>query len=167
MAGVLRMSKFIYVVDTGYLDEFYKVDGYYDELAHKEIWLKINSAIKNKDRIYIPVPVIFELANHIAHIKNTNNRDKLANQFVNDIKNSLVKDSPFVLVPCQDFQSIENLIINLTQFAEKYSKQGIGLTDTAVYLQAKLLYTKYKSLKNYSVYILTKDKSLASRKLDV
>lgn len=83
------MKRPVYVVDTSYLVEYYKVDGHYKDYSHQQIWQRFNIAITNKNTIYIPVPVIFELANHIAHVKNGDNRQHLAQQFVCDIQNSL------------------------------------------------------------------------------
>lgn len=160
------MKKPVYVVDTSYLVEYYKVDGHYKENSHQQIWQRFDLAIKNQNTLYIPVPIIFELANHIAHIKDGNNRQQLAERFVSDIQNSLTKDSPFNLVPCQDFQSIEELAKNLVEFSNCYAKQGLGLTDTAVYLQAEQLFHSYKRLKNYSVHIWTRDKALKALEPD-
>lgn len=160
------MKKPVYVVDTSYLVEYYKVDGHYKEDSHKEIWQRFNVAISNKNTLYIPVPVIFELANHIAHIKNGIYRQKLAEQFVFDIQNSLTKDSPFNLVPCKDFESIEELAKNLVEFSNHYAKQGLGLTDTAVYLQAEQLAESYKRLKNYRIHIWTRDTALKALEPD-
>ena len=160
------MKRPVYVVDTSYLVEYYKVDGHYQEDSHQHILNKFETAFQNENEVYIPVPVIFELANHIAHVKDGNNRQQLAKKFVKDIQNSLINDSPFNLVPCKDFESIEELAKNLEQFSSQYAQQGLGLTDTSVYLQAEQLYQSYKRLKNYAVHIWTRDTALKAREPD-
>jgi len=161
------MKKPIYVVDTSYLVEYYKVDGHYKQDSHLKILEKFEIAFQNENEIYIPVPVIFELANHIAHVKNGDNRQKLAQRFVRDIENSLTKDSPFNLVPCEDFQSIEELTKHLIEFSSHYAKQGLGLTDTSVYLQANQVRESHKKLKNYATHIWTRDKALKALEPDI
>ncbi|MBT9096349.1 PIN domain-containing protein [Methylovulum psychrotolerans] len=162
----MPVTNAVYVVDTSYLLEYYKVGRHYREDAHREIWQRFSTAVTNRNRLYIPVPVIFELANHIAHVNDGGQRQKLAVQFVNDVQNSLSNGSPFQVVPCQDFQSIEDLLGNLQQFAAEYAGQGLGLTDTSVYLQAQQLYRDYQKFKKFTVHIWTRDKALKAREPD-
>lgn len=160
------MKKSVYVVDTSYLVEFYRVDGHYNADSHQQIWQRFEDAKVQKNRIYVPVPVIFELANHIAHIDNGDNRLKLARQFAADVQSSLANGSPFNLVPCKDFQSVEALANHLGQFASEYATRGLGLTDTSVYLQAKQLYDDYQKFKHFAVHIWTRDLALKAMEPD-
>ncbi len=160
------MSRPIYVVDTSYLAEFYKVGKHCKPENHKEVQKRFNEAIKNKYRLYLPVPVIFEVANHIAHVNDGKLRRQLAQRFNQDIQKSFKTDSPFILVPCEDFKSIECLAKNLIEFAENYASEKIGLTDTSIYLQAKQLYQDYKKFKNYRIHIWTLDTALKAKEPD-
>lgn len=160
------MSKPIYVVDTSYLAEFYKVGKHCKPENYREVKKRFDEAIKNKDRLFLPVPVIFEVANHIAHVKDGGRRRELAQHFNQDIQKSFTKDSPFILVPCEGFKSIARLADNLIEFAERYASEGIGLTDTSIYLQAEQLYQDYKKFKNYRIHIWTLDTALKAKEPD-
>jgi len=154
------MSKCNYVIDTSYLDEYYQIDGYCDKKNISEIMKRFEIAAKNKSRLYVPVPVIFEIANHIAHVR-VDRGYELAKKLREDIETSCSDhSSPFIIVPCKEFESMQLLITNLIQFSKKYVKQGLGLTDTAVYLQAKQLSERNNNLLNLPVHIWTKDRSL-------
>jgi predicted nucleic acid-binding protein len=166
MAGVLPVKKPVYVVDTSYLVEFYKVGRHWKEINHQEVKKRFNEAIRNKCRLYVPVPVIFEIANHIAHVKDDNQRKQLVERFNKDIQDSFKFDSPFNLVPGKDFESVELLVNNIIQFAEQYAKLGLSLTDASVYLQAKQLKQDYKKLKNHAIHIWTLDGGLKRKEPD-
>jgi len=154
------MKQCIYVIDTSYLDEYYQIDGYCDKKNISEIKKRFEKAEKNKSRLYVPVPVIFEIANHIAHGRGSQCYE-LAETFRKDIETSCSDhSSPFIIVPCKEFESMQLLIKNLIQFSKKYVKQGLGLTDTAVYQQAKQLSERNNNLLNLPVHIWTKDRCL-------
>jgi len=87
----------------------------------------------------------------------------------NDIQNSHEKHSPFHIEQCKEFETVQCLVEKLTQYSKEYVLQGLGLTDTAVYLQAERLSEdnkKYKKIKYIPVHIWTKDNSLKSREPD-
>jgi predicted nucleic acid-binding protein len=148
------------------LVEFYKVGKHCKEVNHQEVKNRFTTAIINKYRLFVPVPVIFEVANHIAHVKDDNSRKQLAERFNQDIQDSFKFDSPFNLVPCKDFESVALLTNNLIQFAEQYAMQGLSLTDTSVYLQAMQLKQDYKKLKNHAIHIWTLDGGLKRKEPD-
>jgi predicted nucleic acid-binding protein len=164
MAGVLPVKKPVYVVDTSYLVEYYKVGKHTKEANHQEVKKRIDDAI-NKYRLYVPVPVVFEIANHIAHVKDDSRRKQLAERFNKDIQNSLQNDLPFIIVP-NDIESAKLFVNNLIQYAEQYANQGLGLTDTSVYLQAKQLKQDYKKFKIYAIHIWTLDGGLKREEPD-
>ena len=150
--------KRILVLDTGYLDEFYKVDKYSNEIGYKEVKKRFSTAIKNNDSLYLPVSVIFELSNHIAHIKNSNQRKLLAQKLADNVETSVRLSSPFHIVPSEDFASAEKLVTTLLKFSENYALKGIGLTDTTVLLEAQRLRQRYP--KDYCIHIWTRDSAL-------
>jgi predicted nucleic acid-binding protein len=55
MAGVLPVKNPVYVVDTSYLVEFYKVGKHHKEINHQEVKKRFDEAIKNKYRLYVPI----------------------------------------------------------------------------------------------------------------
>lgn len=155
------MIKRFYVVDTGYLVELFKVDGHYNNDSHQIIAEKFNFVANQEgSRVYIPISVLFELANHIAHINNGSYRIKLASKLAIIVKKCVEEKekTSWIIEPCQELESVEQLSETLFKFSNEYSAQGLGLTDTSVLLIAQELRKKYNQ--NYSVHIWTRDQSL-------
>lgn len=152
------MKKRILVIDTGYLDEFYKIDKYSTEQGYNEVKKRFSEAIEKNDPLYVPISVIFELTNHIAHLKNSEQRKQIAKKLASHVENSIKKRTPFRIVPSKDFATVEILAKTLVEFSEKYVSKGIGLTDASVLLEAKKLRKKYPN--DYCIYIWTRDSAL-------
>lgn len=161
------MIKRVLVIDTGYLFDLYRVKQNSDENDHLEITKRFEQAKNQSDILCVPVTVIFELANHIAHIRDDNRRKNLAEKLAQHIGTSVTKGKPYTIVPCADFSSVEILAKNLVEFSKKYALQGLGLTDTSVFLEAKRLRRKYPT-NDYLVHIWTRDGKLklCERELD-
>ena len=68
----------VYVIDTSYLLELYAVPGHSTQKAVDEIRRRFTDAGGGSARLYVTVPSIYELANHIAHISDGNARFSLA-----------------------------------------------------------------------------------------
>ena len=148
------------VVDTGYLVELFKIPKHFTEEDSKEIKRRLEIAIKEKYRLYIPTPVVFELANHIAHVDDGNIRRELVNKFSTIINNCLDnKVTLFNIVPFDNSAVVKELSNNLKDFVQKFAddfaRQGLGFTDSAVLLEAKSLKNK-----NNCVHIWTTDEPL-------
>lgn len=153
-----------FVIDTGYLLEFFRVPGHSKDDHVKEVRKRHQQAIENKDRLYVPLTCIFELANHIAHIDDGNRRRKTALSFSDYVRESIDSDSPWNIVPFEE--GLKTYFIPLIrEFMEHYIQMNIGLTDTTVIREAIRLKEKYKKSGN-SVHIWTKDKSLKAYEPD-
>jgi predicted nucleic acid-binding protein len=76
-----------YVVDTGYLLELFRVTGHFNEGKHKRIDDKFKQAAKEGFPVYIPVLVLFEVANHIAQVPDGSIRKALAGKLTASVKN--------------------------------------------------------------------------------
>jgi hypothetical protein len=63
------MSVTALVVDTSYLLELLKVPGRFDPAFSERVKQKFREAVAAGHRLYVPFPVIFELANHIALVR--------------------------------------------------------------------------------------------------
>lgn len=160
------MIKRVLVIDTSYLDELYQVDGYSESRDYPEIKKRFQNA--RTDILCIPVTVIFELTNHIAHIKdNDTRRRELAGQLAKHIDSSIKTKRPYTITPCEDFSSLDELSKNLFEFSNNYAQKSLGLTDTSVFLEAKRQRKKYPK-NDYLVHIWTRDKKLklCERELD-
>lgn len=156
------MIKRFYVVDTGYLVELFKVDGHYNDESHRTIAQKFKAVDEiESDRIYVPVSVLFELANHIAHVNNGGRRIKLASKLAMIVKECVENENPWIIEPCEELKSVQNLYETLLKFSYEYSVQGLGLTDTSVLLIAEELRKKYAP--SYFIHIWTTDQALKAR----
>ncbi len=162
----------LYVIDTSYLLELFRVDGCYEEYAHVAIKKQFSDAIEKKFSFYVPTPVIFELANHIADIKDSSRRNELAIQLSNTVISCVENGNPWILTPPGKPETIRELMEALrestTRFANEFSCQKLGLTDTVVILEAERLKNNHKSstLKEYFVHIWARHDELKSREPD-
>lgn len=161
-----------YVVDTGYLVEIFRVDKLYTEESYQRIKAKFSEAIERGDRLYVPLPVLFEVANHIAGVANGTRRRELVNKFLADVSSSVKDTQPWTITPPGDPQSIEELMgalgYSVNRFADEFSEQRIGLTDTIVIMEAERLKLAHSSskLKQYLVHIWTRDEGVKAREPD-
>jgi hypothetical protein len=154
----------IFVIDTGYLLEFFRVPKHSKDAHVSEVRKRHQQAIDNKDRLYVPITCIFELANHIAQIDDGNIRRKTVSSLLEYIKKSIESDSPWNIVPFEE--GLKTYFVPLIQeFSEYYVQINISLTDTTVIREAIRLKEKYKK-SGYLVHIWTKDKSLKAYEPD-
>ena len=162
----------LYVVDTSYFLDLYRVDGCWEKEAFTAIQHKFSEAIDKKYSFYVPSPVIFELANHIADVKNSLRRKTLANQLNNAVISCIDNGNPWVLTPLGKPETIHELMAALTEsttrFATEFSDQKLGLTDTVVILEAERLKKNHPSgtLNKYCVHIWSRHRELKSREPD-
>lgn len=162
----------IYVVDTSYLLELFRVPPNYTDESHITIKAKFNTVIERGYRLYVPLPVLFELANHIADVKDSSTRKKLADELRGAIMMSLESETPWIVTPPGNAQTITELMNALAEstgrFASEFSTQRLGLTDTVIIMEAERLRNAHKStrLKSYSVHIWTRHESMKSREPD-
>jgi hypothetical protein len=159
VVGFVLMITYI-VVDTGYLLELFKVPNHFNDANAQEIKHRFDSAKTQQHKLYIPVPVLFELANHIAHVDNGNKRLELAHKFSKTIKLGIEPETTFFnIIPCAAFAVATELSNNLEQFvqqfAEQFVQQKLGLTDSAVIVEARTLKKEHNK-----VHIWTTDAPL-------
>lgn len=161
----------IYVVDTSYLLELYRVDGCCQDDAHLSVSQKFRENIET-GQFFVPIAVLFELANHIADIHDPQRRRSLADKLRTDIGSSVSEQTPWVVTHATDAQGLDDLLSALnesaTRFADEFSAQKLGLTDTTVILEAERLRRKFvsDSLRNYQIHIWTRHCELKAREPD-
>ena len=147
----------VYVIDTSYLLELFAVPGDSTQEAIDEIRSRIAAAIKSGARLYVTVPCIYELANHIADVLDGNKRRSLAEQVRDTILSSLDDGTPWTIIPSQQLDTFKNLIVS---FVDNHVIQGIGLSDSTLIDEAhRLKDTTYRG-PGWRVHIWTKDKAL-------
>ena len=168
MAKKYSLTNTILVIDTSYLLELFGVPGYSEKNAMREIRKRHENAIKDKAMLFVPLPCLFELGNHIADVRDDTRRQELANLFVQSIKTSVEKSMPWTITPpaiaIEDLPKLLEYFANHSVVQCKGSK-CIGLVDTSTVLQAQRLKNERKSL-GYQVHIWTKDKRLKEHEPD-
>jgi len=148
----------IFVLDTSYLVELFKVPGF---AQHPEkVKERYEIAIHNNSRFYVPLPCIFEFANHIAHVSDGNTRTDLGRKFFGTVKSCVEDEHPWIITPSTGIEVLPELA---RAFSEQYVIQEIGLTDTFIIQEADRL-KKEKS--HFKVHIWTKDKGLKAYEPD-
>jgi hypothetical protein len=130
------------VIDTSYLLELFRVPGDYDEDAHTNIKKRFEDAFDLGWHLYVPIPVVFELGNHIADVSDGGSRRRLAGQLARTIRASSETGAPWILFPQQDqavLLGITEALDVIDNYEEAYAQQGIGLTDVHNILIAQQL----------------------------
>ncbi|MFX0202304.1 MAG: hypothetical protein ACFFCW_39840 [Candidatus Hodarchaeota archaeon] len=156
------MNPAVYVMDTGYLLELFDVPGCSVPNAVKEVRRRYEQAIENNCRIYVPVPCIFEVGNHIAGVSDGRTRTELAKRLRGAVVSSVDEGIPWNMTPAPGFDFLPDLC---AVFEEEYSAQCIGLTDICTIEEAMRLKQKYSGL-GYRVHIWTTDDKVKAREPD-
>jgi len=154
----------IYLIDTSYLIELYKIPGESGESAIQEIHMRFEIAIINKSRLYVPLPCIFELGNHIAKIQDGRGRRELAQKLFLDVKDSVETSKPWITLPSVEIgEALRRLC---KAFSENYQRLRIGLTDSFIIEEANRLKRDQDNKFGFKVHIWTKDKALKTYEPD-
>ena len=161
MTAESSMSIAVYVIDTSYLLELFQVPTFSDSVSISEVKNSFDNAIMNKSRFYVPLPCIFEFADHIADVKNGSVRNRIADSFYKTVKNCVEDGKPWIITSI-DIEELTQLCDN---FANQYVLQCIGLTDTTIISEAYRLKKKFSGL-GYTVHIWTKEKKIKSYEPD-
>lgn len=154
------MDRVIFVIDTSYLLELFAVPGFSAPSSVQEVRKRYALAIEKGSLLFVPLPCIFELANHVTDVRDGNKRRQLAQNLFETIESSVQKTIPWQITPSTGIESLPELFRN---FAENYVSQGIGLTDTSTVHEALRLKTRHPQ---YNVHIWTKDHALKAREPD-
>ena len=159
----------VYVIDTSYLLELFKVPGKHANDASETIKQRFELAYESSARLYVTPPTLFELANHIANIPDGNIRREQAIFLSRAIRNSVNDGIPWVFSPSTEndvLLSLGEFLELCDEFGDELTQQGFGLTDISVISQSVKLKAKYLSM-GMRVHIWTRDKTLKAREPDV
>jgi hypothetical protein len=168
LASVVRLI----VVDTSYLLELFQVPDCSSNRAYGPICKRFENARQITDQLQVPLPVLFELGNHVADVKNGQDRRRLAAMLVEAVDSWLSGETPLTIVSSMNdartVQDFRDAVTGLTQEFKSLAPDRQGLTNAAIALDAKSLRSKYKnsSLKTYLVHIWTTDKKLKALEPD-
>ncbi len=155
----------VYVIDTSYLLELFDVPGCSTQKAREEIKIRIAAAAQSGARLYVTVPCIYELANHIADVSDGNARRSLAERLRDDVLSSLDSNpsTPWTIIPSQQLDTFKNLIVS---FVENHVIQSIDLSDSTLIDEARRLKRERYGGPGWRVHIWTKDKKLKAYEPD-
>lgn len=170
------MTRVLVVVDTSYLLELFEVPHRYKYSSSPEsvaaVQKKFHQALTAGTQLFAPLPVLFELGNHIADVKNGAHRRRLALQLQETVSQWLAGDGPITIVSAMDdSRTVQDFCAALSALTKKFSDLAPsqhGLTDTAVVLEAERLRSKHSnsSLVKYQVHIWTRHQSLKALEPD-
>jgi len=156
------MSTCIIVIDTSYLLELFAVPEFCDEISVAEVKRRFKGAVQQKAIMYVPLPCLFELANHIADVRDGTRRKSLADSLVSTVESCASDGAPWLITP---FDVIDTFPKLCRAFAGDYVSMGIGLTDTFTIREALRLKKKYNG-PLYRVHIWTKHRTLKAYEPD-
>lgn len=169
MAGQPLNLRTIYVVDTSYLLELFKVDGNYSDDSAEEIKKRFQQAAEAGDLFIVPLPCLYELGNHIADVRDGGRRRDIAHKVLPVIKQCVKENRPWTIVPSTDIGSLSILWEQFTRTYIYYTKSddsaSIGLVDSSLIFEAQRLKIEYKK-KISKVHIWTRDSALKSHEPD-
>lgn len=158
-------SSQVYVIDTSYLLEIFEVPGHSNKEARFKIKRRLAAAVKSDARLYVTIPSIYELANHISHVSDGNIRRSLAERVRDDVLSSLdpAQRTPWTIIPSQQLDTFKKLIVS---FVDNYVIQGIDLSDSTLIDEARRLKRERYGGPGWRVHIWTKDRKLKAQEPD-
>lgn len=144
------------MLDTSWLLELYQVPGDSKPQRSQTVLAQAESAAL-EGRLYVTVPVLFEVANHIIHVRNGHHRRRLILQFRDAVRGSLQDDTPWTAVgPLRD--QILLRAQDLAELADRFAAEasiGYSLADISV-----IDLTRRLQSRRVPVSILAYDKQL-------
>ena len=159
MAGVAVVSDTA-ILDTSWLLELYRVPGYFQASRTLAVRTETGDLLEANAELFVTVPVLFEVASHITHVRDGRHRRTLAERLRDDISSSLDHESPWtiaatgsdILLRSEDVLKLAERFLESS--GDNYSFAGISIVDLAAQLRApgravKIL-TFHQQLASYS-----------------
>ena len=144
------------ILDTSWLLELYQVPGDSKQERHPHVVEQAKRAAQG--RMLVTVPVLFEVANHIVHVRNGDRRRKLIEQYRGDVVGSLKEEAPWTVIPTLRDSDILLRTQDLVDLAGRFAKTssvGYSLADISIIDLAQSLQER-----GMAVAILAFDKQL-------
>lgn len=151
------MNNYVFIIDTSYLLELFKVPGKFNAAAALAIKEKFKEAATNNARFIVPFPCIFELANHIAHVADGGQRQALSGALFQAVKSSLDNAEPWIIPPQKEQNELLQSLCKI--FHEETCCSGCGLTDTFIIEEARHWKKKHNQ-SGYYIHIWSTDRNL-------
>ncbi len=131
------------ILDTSWLLEVYRVPGHYDESRTDDVRAEIAEIAATGYELFVTVPVLFEVANHITRVRAGGRRRSLSERLRKDITGSIERESPWTIVPVAHgiLLRSQDVIHLADRFLEgsgpNYSFADISIIDLANELQRR------------------------------
>ena len=97
MARVATLSGAAILV-TSWLLELYRVPRYFKDSRTEPVRTQTIELVEAGHELLTTVPVLFEVASHITHVRDGGRRPELSERLFGDVSNSLDRDSPWTIV---------------------------------------------------------------------
>ena len=140
MARVAELSGAA-ILDTSWLLELHRVPGYFDESRTHPVRIETGELIAAGCELFVTVPVLFEVASHITHVRDGSRRRTLGERLRDDVTSSIERESPWTITTVGRkflFRS-EDAIRLAERFLESsgpnYSFADISIIDLAAELR--------------------------------
>ena len=140
MARVAVLSG-VAILDTSWLLELYRVPDYFKKSRTDQIRTDTAELIEAKCELFVTVPVLFEVASHITHVRNGGRRRTLGKRLRDDITSSIDCESPWTIatVGREILFRPQDVIHLVERFLEStgpnYSFANISIIDLATELR--------------------------------
>ena len=130
------------ILDTSWLLELYRVRDYQATRTAGVIEVT-GDVVGDGGELLVTVPVLFEVANHITHVRDGTSRRALSAKFRDDIKSSLGRGSPWTIVATEKdiLLRAEDIIRLADRFLDasgyNYSFANISIIDLAAEIRKR------------------------------
>lgn len=167
MVGALDVSSELvcYVIDTSWLVGLLGISDSPDAALRSRFSAELDRSIEEKGRRYVPIPVLFELSNHVSRIRSSEVRDRHA-RALRGWFDGASQSPPWLFTFTSDGAAWrpEDLQECFDVFVEQQNRPSFGLVDAAVCHEARRL----KQNKQWSrrVHIWTTDTDLKALEPD-
>ncbi len=161
MAGNAKVIVTTYVIDTSYLDELFAIPNYCTGDGSIEVRKRYRKAIEDAASLFVPLPCIFEIGNHIASILQGGLRTQAATKVGEAVRSAFASGVPFTITPADLPVTIDEVF---RAFTEELVVQGVGMTDAFVIREA--LRIRAATDNSFEVHIWTRDTALKAREPD-
>ena len=85
------------IIDTSWLLELYRVPGHFEDSRTNSVRAEASELIDAKFELFVTVPVLFEVASHINHVRDGGSRRNLGEKLRDDVTTSINRESPWTI----------------------------------------------------------------------
>ena len=142
MARVDALSR-VAILDTSWLLEFYRVPGDFEESRTPQVRKQAKELEKAECKLFVTVPVLFEVANHITRVRDGHRRRTLSEELLQNITSSFDENAPWTVVTVgrEILLRSQDVIHLASRFLEasgpNYSFADISIIDLADQLRRR------------------------------